>query len=136
MLDQVFLLQWFTAFVLLLLMDLGWFRISFKRIYEPQFRQIQKRVAIRIWSAIFVWLLLGFLVSGLVKAAKGDTMISGYIGLGLGFIVYAVYNFTNYATLIHYKLQVAIVDSIWGSLAIGLTSFFIANLFQQNYRRK
>lgn len=127
--EKSFLQKWCIAFILLILLDMIWFSFSFKKLYEPQFKKIQKQVLMRIWSAIFVWLLLGFLVSFVIRQTSCDPMNCGYNGMMMGFIVYGVYNFTNYATLVHYNLNVAIVDSIWGAFVIGFVSFLVSFLF-------
>ncbi len=117
---------WLVAFTLLICLDMLWFSYSFKRVYEPQFKKIQKRVFLRIWSAIFVWLLLSLAISMLLKQTKRDPVLSGWSGVLLGLIIYGVYNFTNYATLVHYKFNVALIDSIWGGFVMGFVSFLIA----------
>lgn len=125
MLDKSFLLTWLLAFLFLVFLDIIWFSLSFKKIYEPQFKKIQKRVVMRIWSAILVWLLLSLLVSLIIKEHPCP-MKATYIGLIMGFIVYGVYNFTNYSTLANYSLMVSVVDSFWGAFALGTASFVLA----------
>lgn len=124
--QKSFFLKWFVAFLFLVLFDFVWFSVSFKRLYKPQFVKMQKRVYMRIWSAILVWLLLGFLVSFLLQKID-DPKTAAYTGLIVGFVVYGVYNFTNYATLINYSLSVAVIDSIWGAFALGTVSLLIVS---------
>ena len=38
----------------------------------------------------------------------------------VGLSTYAVYDFTNYATLTNYELKFAIADSIWGGILFSL----------------
>jgi uncharacterized membrane protein len=42
----------------------------------------------------------------------------------LGFLVYAVYDSTNYATLSNWDLNLAIVDSLWGGILFYLLKRF------------
>lgn len=115
----------FIAFLCLVFLDGLWLWISFDRIYKPQFMAIQKKIVIRTWSAILVWLLLAAL---LAMERPTSPAIACLRGLFLGYIVYGTYNFTNYATLYKYSLKVAIVDTIWGGFALAIASFFLSSV--------
>ena len=47
------------------------------------------------------------------------------IGLLYGFVVYSVYNGTNYSTIEKYSLKTAIVDTLWGTILCGVLSTII-----------
>ena len=47
------------------------------------------------------------------------------LGMLLGFLAYATYNFTNQATLKDWPILVTIVDSIWGAVVSGLTATLV-----------
>jgi uncharacterized membrane protein len=123
-----FLLLWFLSFVVLLLLDMAWFSISMERVYKPLYIKIQKRVALRLWSGIVVWILLGLMVALITRQEKER---AGTMGLLYGLIIYGVYNFTNHATLYNYNLRVTIIDTMWGSLAIGITAFLMAGVHRK-----
>ncbi|MGI9554420.1 MAG: DUF2177 family protein, partial [Vampirovibrionia bacterium] len=40
----------------------------------------------------------------------------------LGLFIYAVYDFTNLALIDGYRLDLAIIDSLWGSTLFALTT--------------
>jgi len=109
---------------------MAWFALSMKRIYLPVLKKIQKNITVfRHLSAIIVWILLALAVAILfillrIESPK-DGVRGGTIGLVAGFIIYGVYNFTNYATLYHYPLWLAFVDTVWGSFAMGLTGLLL-----------
>ena len=55
-----------------------------------------------------------------IKSSNLDILKKGMI---LGFIIYGVYNSTNRATINEYGTMESIVDTVWGSILIGLISF-------------
>lgn len=109
-----------TALVFIML-DLVWFSVSLKPIYEPTFQAIQgSPLNMRIGGGIVAWILLAlgiryFGVAG--SGTKTDLFIRGAM---LGFVVYGVYNGTNYATLTNYPVSTAIADTMWGTFATGI----------------
>jgi len=46
-----------------------------------------------------------------------------------GAATYAVYDFTNLATLKRYDLQFAIMDTVWGGTLFAITRYVLARLF-------
>ena len=46
----------------------------------------------------------------------------------LGFIIYGIYNTTNYATINKYSLNVAIIDTLWGPTLFTIVSYLAINL--------
>ena len=50
----------------------------------------------------------------------------------LGLCTYAVYDFTNYATLRNYSLRFAIMDSLWGGI-LFLIVYQLLKYFRINY---
>jgi len=125
MLHTRFLYRVFIAFLCLVCLDGLWLWISFDRIYKPQFMAIQKKIVVRTWSAILVWLLLASLIAMERPASPATACLRGLL---LGYIVYGTYNFTNYTTLYKYSLKVAVVDTIWGGFALAITSFVLSSV--------
>jgi len=123
---EKFILVWLVSFILLVGFDMIWFSFSMPTIYKPLFNDIQKKFVFRVWSGIVVWILIALFIAidqcWVVKKAPFDPRILGFI---YGFIIYGVYNFTNYATLYKYNLKVVFTDTLWGSLNIGITSLII-----------
>lgn len=117
------ILQWIIPFFLFLGLDLIWFKIySLKNIYNPVFQKINnsKKNTFRIWSGILTWIILSISVSIILSYHSYKEHIS-YLWSGFitGFIIYSVYNFTNYSTIQDYSLKMTIVDTIWGTLLYG-----------------
>ena len=130
---STFLWTWFLATVLLVALDALWLPMVWKSLYKPVYDHIQGKMTFRVWSAVFTWVLLGLIIA-LLKGGKGGiqrirriqriyTRRNAFLlGALSGFIVYGVYNFTNYAVLTHYTLKLALLDTLWGTLALGVVS--------------
>ena len=122
MIQPRLLWRMFIAFLCLIILDFMWLSIMFNRLYRPVYMSIQKRVIVRTWSAILVWLLLAVLVA---TQRHMNPRASVLHGLLLGCIVYGTYNFTNHATLYKYPLRLAAIDTIWGGFAIAIASLVV-----------
>ena len=70
-------------------------------------------LSIRFAPAAAVYAAIGFLLT----RARSPTDAAL-----IGAATYAVYDFTNYATLKNYTLDFAIMDIIWGGVLFGLTA--------------
>jgi len=46
----------------------------------------------------------------------------------LGFVIYAVYETTNYAILDKWKLSSVLIDTTWGTVLFGLVTFITLNI--------
>jgi len=117
-----------TAGVIMLALDfiyLGYF----KNYFQSVFKNIQgEKINLRITGAIicYVIMLIGlnyFIISK--KASLKDAFF-------LGFLVYLVYDSTNYATFTKWPFKMLIVDSIWGGILFTLTTFGTYKLLKMN----
>jgi len=109
--------------LMLITLDIFWFKFSFSRIYEPAFEAIQKEpLKFRVAGGIVAWLLIAAGIRFLVVDSTSPKSTMFLKGALLGFVVYGVYNGTNYATLNDYTLNTALVDTLWGTLAVGTIS--------------
>ena len=71
-------------------------------------------LSIRILPALLVYVAIGYLVSTATSIGNAAA---------IGVATYAVYDFTNYATLARYDPLFAVVDSLWGGALFALTYF-------------
>ena len=115
------ILQWILPFFLFLTIDQIWFHLySLKNIYKPVFQKINNsKHTIRIWSALLAWIILSISVSLFLTFHSYEHLPYLWSGFIIGFIIYAVYNLTNYATIQNYSLKMTIIDTIWGTLLYG-----------------
>lgn len=126
-----FLLVWLVGFVFLVLFDMLWFAVSIPTVYKPLFHDIQKKFIFRVWSGIVVWVLIGLFIAidqcWTIKKTPFDPRILGFV---YGFLLYGVYNFTNYATIYKYNLKVVFTDTLWGTLNVGMTTLIVHHLLR------
>ena len=117
-----------TAGVIMLALDfiyLGYF----KNYFQSVFKNIQgQKINLRISGAIicYIIMLLGlnyFIISK--KASLKDAFF-------LGFLVYLVYDSTNYATFTKWPFKMLMLDSIWGGILFTLTTLGTYKLLKIN----
>ena len=102
--------------LLILIVDLPWLMLTSANS-QKMIRSIQKSdLKIQILPAAVVYIALAYLVT-LPKNPK-DAFL-------LGLCTYAVYDFTNLATLKNYSLQFAIIDSLWGGVLFLIVHYII-----------
>jgi uncharacterized membrane protein len=77
----------------------------------------------RVAGGLFAWLLLAFGVQYFVLDKEMDGKNAFMRGALMGFIIYGVYNGTNYATLSNYDMNTFIADTSWGTFVTGTVSF-------------
>lgn len=120
------------AFVVILVLDLIWFKFVAGRFYLEQVTGIGRisegAFAPVIWAALVVYLCLGIgagtFVDPLVRQADSLWAVA-CIGSLFGFVVYGVYDFTNLAILKDWPLKLVLVDVAWGSFINAVAALAI-----------
>jgi uncharacterized membrane protein len=82
------------------------------------------RMAPVLWSAVIVYLIIPLAVTVFICNDLATTSWAVVIAKGafLGFCMYGVYDFTNYATLKDWPLKMALIDVAWGTFLCALLS--------------
>ena len=117
-----------TSAIIMLALDFVYLG-SFKNYFQSVFKNIQgKEINLRITGAIicYVIMLIGlnyFIISK--KASLKDAFF-------LGFLVYLVYDSTNYATFTKWPFKMLMLDSVWGGILFTLTTFGTYKLLKIN----
>ena len=79
---------------------------------------------------VYVVALIGIWVFVLSKVTTPtDAFLYGAL---LGFVMYAFYDLTNLATLKDYAWSLTLIDTLWGTLLVGIVTsimFYITTLF-------
>ena len=97
--------------VIILLVDLPWLILG-SNTSSSMIKKIQGvPLKIRYIPTIIVYLALSYLVT-----LPNNTTDAFLLGLS----TFAVYDFTNYATLKNYSLQFALMDSLWGGILFAI----------------
>lgn len=116
---NISILNYLLIAVLIFAVDLPWLMLGSKHS-KAMIEKIQHApMNVRILPSLIVYLALSYLV--VLPESNMDAFF-------LGFCVYAVYDFTNYATLQHYSPLFAITDSLWGGVLFVIMFNIIKSL--------
>ena len=122
---QTAALNVFLGTVGFMLLDAAWLGVVMKRFYQVQMAPIARLSETGgfapNWPAAFVvYVLLGAgIATQAIPRASDLTSAAGY-GALFGFLVYGVYDFTNFSTLRQWPFVLTLVDTAWGTLAGAL----------------
>lgn len=104
------------TFIIFVLVD-SIYLYSAKDYFQTQITSVQKApIQFRISSAILCYIVLVFGLWYFVLREKK----SWKIAFILGFVIYAVYETTNYATLKAWKPSTVVMDTLWGGILFAL----------------
>ena len=104
--------------VILLLLDFIYISAN-RSAFENQIIEIQRvALSVKIWPAIFCYI---FLIFGLYYFIL-RTNRSVFEAFLFGLVIYGVYETTTYAILKKWKLDIAIMDTLWGGVLMALTT--------------
>lgn len=121
-----------TSLVVFLSLDMFWLGLIAKDFYKHNIGFLMTD-QIR-WSAAIIFYLifiLGLLVFVLLPMNENKNIWSVLAkGAFFGFVTYATYDLTNFATLKGFPLKVVIVDLLWGTFVSGLVSLIVFSLKQ------
>jgi len=128
MANSAALLTWLTIAVVTLVLDAVW--LTVRGSYHLRlFQSVQgSPLEMRLLPAVGVYLLLPTIVY--LAAVKNATSLANAVQRGAitGFLIYAFYDLTNYATLTRWTLHMTVTDILWGTLlcSVGAAAgFFI-----------
>lgn len=99
----------------LLVLDAIWISFFLYKPFSDMIQNVQKQpLQIRVSGAIVAYISLFLLASVfLPRVSHSEAFL-------LGFLVYCLYDSTNYATLSNWNFTVALLDSLWGGVLFYL----------------
>lgn len=104
-----------------MMLDGVWLGVLMKNFYRDQLAPIARLadggMAPNWPSAIAVWALLGLGIAVFVIPRAPTLSVAAGYGALLGFVIYGVYDLTNYSTLRQWPFVVVLVDVAWGAVA-------------------
>lgn len=113
--------------VILFVIDVPMLTYINKDMYQTNLKGINNGeldfTGLKIVSAIICYLIMGFGIY--YFSVKEKNILNALI---LGFVVYGVYNTTNYATMNKYSLKVTIMDTLWGTTLFTLVAYLTIKL--------
>lgn len=93
-----------------------------KNNFNTQIKSIQGTdIQINIIATGIVYIFLIFGLNYFI-IQKNKSVKDAFI---LGLVIYSVYEFTNLALLKKWKVSTAIIDTLWGGVLFGSTTFFV-----------
>jgi uncharacterized membrane protein len=104
--------------------DAVWLINMAPRLYKPEIGEVMMESGFRLTPAMIFYAIY---IGGIVYFAVWPGLTEGVAkaalqGAVLGFICYATYDLTNYATLKVWSLKVTVLDLIWGTVLTGGTA--------------
>jgi uncharacterized membrane protein len=114
------LVKYMTIAALIAALDVPWLLVS-NTFVSSMIQKIQgKEINLRVVPAFIVYFALAYL------ALIPKTAMEAFL---LGLCVYAVYDFTNLATLANYDWRFAVADSLWGGILFVIVHYAINALY-------
>ena len=113
------LVKYMTVAALIAALDVPWLLVS-NTFVSSMVRKIQgEDLKLKAGPAIVVYFALAYL------ALLPKTSLEAFL---LGLCVYAVYDFTNLATLANYDWRFAVADSLWGGVLFTIVHVVLAQI--------
>lgn len=118
------MLQYLLTAMIFVILD-GTYLNLIKGYFNKQVKSIQGsdiQMNIAATGLVYVVLIYGlnYFIIRKNKSAKEAAI--------LGFFVYAVYELTNYALFKNWSVLTVIIDTLWGAVLFGLTTFIVYKL--------
>ena len=111
--------QFFTAAILLVVLDLPWLMVSGPYV-QGMIQRIQgSPLRLAFLPAAVVYMAMAYIL------LQTKTPLEAFY---MGAATYAVYDFTNLATLKNYNISFAVVDTLWGGVLFALARFVLNRL--------
>lgn len=116
--------------VVFLAIDLTWLGLLMAKFYKAELGSLARRsgeaMAPVWWAAFLVYVLipLGVIVFVLPRVSP-DNSSAAALGWGFlfGFILYGVYDLTNYSLIDRWPWRMTLVDMAWGGFICSFTSY-------------
>lgn len=107
-------------------LDLVWLGLIMNRFYLRELSELG-RIVDGKWQPLYppiavIYLALAAGVFAFAVRPASTASDAGARGALLGFVVYAVYECTNYSLLKNWPLKLVVVDSLWGCVICGLSA--------------
>ena len=119
-----------TYSVILVLVDAVFLKVISNE-YGKMIQKIQgSKMEVNMVAALVVYVaLVGvwyvFIHPEIKKKGLKEALCKAFI---LGLCTYAIYDFTNMAILKDYRLDLAVIDSVWGGLLFSVSTYIFAFL--------
>ncbi len=113
-----------VALLMFIILDSIWLGFIIKQRYSKLLSGFKLR-KISLLSALIAYIILSFGVSFFVIPRVITSTNAFWFGALFGLIAYGFYHFTNYAIFDEYKGEYLIIDTLWGTIASGITTTLV-----------
>jgi uncharacterized membrane protein len=129
------------AILLIVAIDFVWIGIINQKLYQTAIEAVQKtKLNVRYFPGLIVYiaiaLIVNFWIIPFVKQNKDKKnifyhpFVNGFL---LGFLTYAIFDFTNMAIFSEWYYSVSILDSLWGGVLTGSITMILLYL-EKSYK--
>jgi uncharacterized membrane protein len=113
-----------TILILFLFLDTFYLK-AVKSRFSSLIRKIQKSdMVVDIYAALACYLVMTFGFYYFIVKDKRSVIDAAI----LGFVIYAVFDFTNMAIFKHWDLTTSIIDATWGAILFAATRYLLIKL--------
>ncbi|HEY4515681.1 MAG TPA: DUF2177 family protein [Candidatus Paceibacterota bacterium] len=122
----------FASIIAIAALDLLWVGFIANSFYYNHLSTILRlnpegAVSPRILPVILIYISMAALVTFFVLNVPAQSSLSVLLrGALFGLLVYGFYNFTNLALIEKWDWSVALIDTLWGAVIFGFSSFLVA----------
>ena len=134
---MVYIIIFLISLPIFLILDALWLQVMMPRFYIKKLKHVLRYKKGRMkpcWGGIlmtYFFLIVGitfFVIPPLLS--MNLSFLTFLYGALFGSVVYGVYEGTNLSTLDNWSVKVVIVDTIWGALVYGFTTFLTVYIAQ------
>lgn len=118
-------LEILATFIVFVIID-SIYLTSMKAFFDKQVNLIQgSNIEMKLIPAVlcYISLVVG-LYYFIIKERK--SLVEAFL---LGFVIYSVYEFTNWALFKNWKITTVLIDTLWGAVLFTLTAAIIYYIF-------
>ncbi len=119
-----YVIAYFATIIVFFIVDFIWLGTVAKSFYRNEIGSLLlDKFNIPVAILFYVMYVVGIVIFAVAPALNSGSLKTALMyGALFGFFTYATYDFTNLATLKGYTTKLAIVDTIWGTCLVGVTS--------------
>lgn len=113
--------EYIKIVILLLILDFIWITFFFGNTFSRMIEQVQgSKMQINLFGMIIAYIILALFAIFIIP--KTENVYEAFLA---GFLTYAIYDSTNYATLKNWNPTIAIMDSLWGGILFSIIKYFV-----------
>ena len=118
------IISYILTVIVFLAIDLVWLGLIAKNIYQKYMGELLSEHV--NWTAAIIFYLIfivGIFIFVIIPSVEKHSLLRAVLlGAIFGFITYATYDLTNYATLKGFPLTIVFIDLAWGAVLTSMVS--------------